>query len=143
MNEWKKIDKTIEEPLLGITVPSKDFAQGEIYVALIETYRFLPQFFYVDIEKYLKQKFKNPQIIYKDITEQLLFIGDNTGHINSPIYKSVSCSNYMNGFINGDFIIVHYKDNDYLNLSSEQIKKINRVFGINRIEDIKRTFKFY
>ena len=143
MNEWKKIDKTIEVPLLGITVPNKDYAIGEIYISLIEVYRFLPQFFYVDIEKYLKEKFINPQIIYKDETEQLLFIGNNTGHINSPIYKSVNCSDYMNDFINGDFIIVHYKDNDYLNLSSEQIKKINRVFGINRIEDIKRTFKFY
>lgn len=140
MNEWKKIDKTIDISIIGITVPRKDFAQGEIYVALIETYRFLPQFFYVDIEKYLKEKFKNPQIIYKDTIEQLLFIGDNTGHVNSPIYKSVSCSNYMNGFINGDFLIIH---NDYIDLSSKHVEKINKVFGVNRFEDIKRTFKFY
>ena len=143
MDKWKKIDKTIEVPLLGITVPNKDYAIGEIYISLIEVYRFLPQFFYVDIEKYLKEKFINPQIIYEDITEQLLFIGDNTGHINSPIYKSVSCSNYMNGFINGDFLIIHCKYNDYIDLSSEHIKKINKVFGVNRFEDIKRTFKFY
>ena len=69
MNEWKKIDKTIEVPLLGITVPNNDYAIGEIYISLIEVYRFLPQFFYVDIEKYLKEKFINPQIIYKDETE--------------------------------------------------------------------------
>lgn len=34
MNEWKKIDKTIEVPLLGITVPNKDYAIGEIYISL-------------------------------------------------------------------------------------------------------------
>ena len=45
MDNWKKIDKTIEVPLLGITVPNKDYAIGEIYISLIEVYRFLPQFF--------------------------------------------------------------------------------------------------
>ena len=39
MNEWKKIDKTIESHLLGITVPNKDYAIGEIYISLIEVYR--------------------------------------------------------------------------------------------------------
>ncbi len=148
MNEWKKIDKNKEIGFYGIfgrTVcggKSENIEKSKkiSYVALIEPQFDCPQFIYVNLEKYIKDKFTNPKIIYEDSIEKLRFIGEKHGlSINSPLYKSISCNDLYNGFITDSFIIARCENGKYSHLTERQTSLIREVFGIERFKDIERT----
>ena len=91
-------------------------------------------------EKYIKDKFTNPKIIYEDSIEKLRFIGEKHGlSINSPLYKSISCNDLYNGFITDSFIIARCENGKYSHLTERQTSLIREVFGIERFKDIERT----